>query len=104
MLVPAGPRLSGSLDKAFGHFRRYTKQSLQEVLTEAGFAINLVRYMNLPGIITWYIAGKILRKRTLTRTNIVLYDRWIVPVVARLESVLPPPRGQSLLAIATVAR
>lgn len=39
LLVPALPGLFGSLDEAFGHWRRYRKAELKEKVTEAGFRI-----------------------------------------------------------------
>src|SRR5438067_1300913 len=48
--VPAGPRLFGTLDAAFGHHRRYTQRSLGSSLATAGFTVRLLRYMNVPGV------------------------------------------------------
>jgi SAM-dependent methyltransferase len=99
ILVPAGPRLFGSLDRAFGHYRRYTASSLTDSLQGSGFTITSLQYFNLPGVISWFIAGKVLRKTTLSRRDVQLYDRWIVPWISALESVWVPPFGQSLIAI-----
>jgi hypothetical protein len=56
--------------------------------------------VNFPGILSWFVAGRVLRKRTLSASDVRLYDRWVVPWVSRIEKVIPPPSGQSLLAIA----
>jgi hypothetical protein len=61
--------------------------------------VESLRYLNLPGIVTWFIAEKVLRKTTLSRRDVQLYDRWVVPWLAALESLVPPPFGQSLVAI-----
>lgn len=100
LFVPAGPGLFGTLDRAFGHYRRYTTSTLARVLEAAGFALKSLRYFNLPGVVTWFIAGRVLRKTTLLPRDVQFYDRWVVPWLAGLESLAAPPLGQSLVAIA----
>jgi hypothetical protein len=51
-------------------------------------------------MLSWFIAGKVLQKTTLSRRDVRVYDRWIVPWISALESVWAPPIGQSLVAIA----
>jgi len=102
LFVPALPMLYGSLDKAFGHVRRYTKAGLRSRLEKQGFQVVCVRYFNLPGIVTWFVAGKVFNRKSLNARDVRLYDRWIMSWVGRLEQTCNPPIGQSLLAIATV--
>jgi SAM-dependent methyltransferase len=99
LFVPALPRLYGSLDREFGHFRRYLKPGLAAQMDAAGFHVELLRYMNFPGILSWFVSGRILRRKTIPPSNVKFYDRVIVPIVRRLESIVSPPLGQSLLAI-----
>lgn len=101
LFVPALPVLFGTLDEAFGHARRYTLPELRARLTDAGFSVELLRYTNFVGILSWFVAGRVLRKRTLRPRDVRLYDRWVVPWMSRLERVWTPPAGQSLIAIAT---
>ncbi|HEX6750517.1 MAG TPA: class I SAM-dependent methyltransferase [Longimicrobium sp.] len=100
LFVPALPALFGSLDRAFDHFRRYTKPVLRGRLEEAGLEPVDVRYMNLPGVAAWWLAGKVLRRTTVKASDARTYDRWVVPWVRAVESRISPPLGQSLLAVA----
>jgi len=100
LFVPAGPGIFGSLDEAFGHYRRYTLEGLRSVLTGAGLEVEELRYTNLPGVVAWWFTGKVLRRRTVTARAARIYDRVMIPWLRRLESVWSPPRGQNLLAIA----
>jgi SAM-dependent methyltransferase len=100
LFVPALPALFGSLDRAFDHFRRYTRPVLRARLKGAGLRPVDVRYMNLPGVAAWWLTGKVLRKTTVSARDARLYDRWVVPWVRAVESRVAPPLGQSLLAIA----
>jgi SAM-dependent methyltransferase len=100
LLVPALPALYGSLDAAFEHYRRYTRSELAASLRDAGFKIETLHYLNFVGVAAWFAAGRVLRRRTLGRTQVRFYDRWVIPWLRRIESRVHPPIGQSLLAIA----
>jgi SAM-dependent methyltransferase len=100
LLVPAFSWMYGSLDEAFGHYRRYNKASLTQKLQGAGFRILRVAYLNVPGLIAWFLTGRVLRRKTLKSRYVRLYDRWIIPWLARMEGRWEPPFGQSLIAVA----
>jgi SAM-dependent methyltransferase len=100
LFVPALPGIYGALDRAFDHYRRYTKPELAQKLNDAGFHLEQLRYMNLPGVAAWYLAGRILRQTTLRPGSVRFYDRWVVPWWSKLEEKWAPPVGQSLLAVA----
>jgi SAM-dependent methyltransferase len=100
LLVPALPRIYGSLDRAFGHYRRYTKTSLVSKLQVAGFGIIRLAYVNLLGIAGWFFTGKVLRRMTLESRYVRWYDQWVIPWLSRLEERWEPPCGQSLIVIA----
>jgi SAM-dependent methyltransferase len=99
LLAPALPSLYGSLDEAFGHVRRYTKHVLASKMGRAGFHIERLHYLNLPGVISWFMAGKIFRWRTLQPKSVRTYDRWVVPWISRIERYWKPGIGQSLVAV-----
>jgi SAM-dependent methyltransferase len=100
LLVPAVPAIFGSLDRAFDHFRRYTRSGLRSSLVTAGFEIDSLHYLNMIGVAAWFVSGRVMHRTTLGRGQVRFYDRWIIPLVRRLESVIPAPIGQSVLAIA----
>jgi 2-polyprenyl-3-methyl-5-hydroxy-6-metoxy-1,4-benzoquinol methylase len=100
LLVPALPVLYGSLDKAFDHYRRYTRAELRRALRETGFEIEKLYYLNFVGVAAWFAAGRLLGRTTLGRSQVRFYDRWVIPWLRRLESLVHPPLGQSLLAVA----
>jgi len=100
IFVPALPCLFGTLDAHFGHHRRYTKPSLRQRVLKAGLRLVRLRYYNSPGVVTWFLAGRVLKRRTLGPRDVGCYDRWMVPWISRLERWCEPPVGQSLIAIA----
>ena len=100
LFVPALPWLFGSLDEAFEHHRRYTVESVRALLARAGLRTLALRYMNVAGVLPWLVAGRLLRRRTLDPTLVALYDRFVTPLVRRVERRWSPPLGQSVLAVA----
>jgi SAM-dependent methyltransferase len=99
VFVPALPGLYGSMDRTYGHYRRYTKTGLVKAVSAAGFNVAYCRYMNLLGILGWWLNGKVLRRKVVPRGQILLYDR-IVRFVMLVEKWLPKPIGLSLYCVA----
>jgi SAM-dependent methyltransferase len=97
LLVPALPALYGSLDRALGHFRRYTPGELRHIFTAAGFRMRHIEYFNLAGVPGWWFTGRVLR-RTLIPTGALRWYDALVPLF-RLERFLPWRVGQSLIAV-----
>jgi SAM-dependent methyltransferase len=105
LFVPAHPALYGTPDLLAGHFRRYGRRRLTRLLRASGFAVRRAYYFNGLGALPYLINARLLRPKTLAGpvdTQIVLFDRWVVPLLRPLEAVIPMPFGQSLIAVAEV--
>lgn len=84
LLVPSHQWLYNGLDRQAGHFRRYTRSTLQETAVKAGWQPVGCRYVNAPGIPGWLLAGAVSRycspreQLDANSTNLLvrLYDRW----------------------------
>lgn len=100
LFVPALPAIFGTLDVAFEHHRRYTSGTLRRVIEGGGWKPVRISYMNLPGVAAWFTAGRILRKTSIAARDAKAYDRLVVPWLSRLESIIEPPVGSNLLAVA----
>jgi SAM-dependent methyltransferase len=101
LFVPARPEIYAPIDRDFGHFRRYTRPQLRARLQQAGFHILRMYYFNSAGYFAWWFNFCVLKKRLFEKEKVKLYDRLIFPCVHFLEcSLLRPPFGQSLLAVA----
>jgi SAM-dependent methyltransferase len=97
LLVPAFPGLYGSLDRALGHYRRYTRALLRARYRATGFHMRHLEYFNLAGMPGWWVTGRILRRTLIPTGSLALYDK-LVPLF-RWERFLPFRVGQSLIAI-----
>ena len=97
LIVPALPALYGTIDRAIGQHRRYTRTELVRKLRGAGLAVEHVSYFNVLGVAGWFLNARILGRRTVPGLQARLNDR-LVPLL-RLERRLSPPIGMSLLAV-----
>ena len=101
LFVPAMPSLYGSLDYKSGHYRRYTADQLRTVLHGAGYVDIDVRYLDVLGIIPYWLMYRVMNVGRLDRVSSTGYDRVIVPLSRAVQWVLPrPARGKNLVATA----
>jgi len=90
VLVPSGPSLYGTLDEVLGHCRRYTEAQLIDVAKHAGFSVDTVLKFNRPGVLAWWLNGKVLKRRTFGTGQIRLLNI-ATPVFRRMDSWVPLP-------------
>lgn len=99
LLIPAHALLFGTLDKELGHYRRYSKVEVVTRLEKVGFRTKNVRHLNPLGMIGWFINSRILKKRIVSKRQVLLFDILARPFLL-LEKALVFPFGLSLLVIA----
>jgi SAM-dependent methyltransferase len=98
LLVPAHRFLYGAFDRALGHFRRYEKHELAGKLEKTGFAVLEMKFFSLVAALPWLINGRLL-KRDFIPTGQANLANLLVPLL-KLERLIGPPCGLSLIAIA----
>lgn len=102
ILVPALPCLYGTLDACVGHQRRYTQETLKTKMQSSGFNIEDWRYMNIFGVLTWFLAGRVLKQKKFSEKKCYQLDK-IVPLLRRVERGFHLPWGQSLMMVGRIA-
>lgn len=55
--------------------------------------------MNAPGLLAWLVAMKWFKREPCEGVLLRAWDRFVVPVARRAETLKSPPSGQSLLAV-----
>lgn len=100
IFVPALQGLFSEFDESIGHFRRYSKKSITDLANKAGLEVVKVRYMDIIGILPWWISFKIMKRKKLTPGLVGVYDTYGVPVIQLLESVIKAPVGKNVLLVA----
>ncbi|HWE50129.1 MAG TPA: class I SAM-dependent methyltransferase [Bryobacteraceae bacterium] len=102
LIVPAFQALHGPIDRNLGHHRRYSRESISRMAADSGLHVRKMHYINFPGFFGWWMNAHILRREAQSAAQIEVFDRWIVPVISRVESVVHPPFGQSLFCVLEV--
>lgn len=97
--VPALPWLFSPLDHAVGHFRRYDKRRLHRLFESHHFEVVKAIYMDMAGILPWYLFNVLGRSRAINARLAQLYDRWCVPATKFVERRCGAPLGKNLLII-----
>lgn len=100
IFVPALQWLYGSFDRLIEHRRRYSRAELEEKCTRAGFRVTFSRYFDFAGIAPWWVKYRLLKSDTMESGAVQLYDRWIVPINRRIESIVAPPIGKNVILVA----
>jgi SAM-dependent methyltransferase len=103
VFVPAFPFAAGRFDRMIGHYRRYTKQTIAEAYAAAGIRLDVVRYVNAPGLLAWFVSVRLMRQVPREGLPLRLWDRFVIPVARVAERRSAPPFGQSLLAVGHTA-
>jgi len=99
LFVPALSWLYSDFDKDIGHFRRYHKKALKDLLQRSRFEIQELKYMDMAGILGWYAFYRLLGKK-MRAGEVRFYDKYFVPVLKTAEKLITPPLGKNLLAVA----
>ena len=98
LLVPAHPALTGAVDAAVGHERRYTRSGLAAAACSAQLTVRELRHVNPVGALGWLVSSRLLRVDDVPAGPLALYDR-LVPAL-RLLDALRLPFGLSLWCVA----
>jgi SAM-dependent methyltransferase len=99
VLVPAGPWAFGRTDERLGHYRRYDKRSARELFSRLGLGMEFLRYYNFIGIWGWWWNARFAGRENQSDAQIRFFDKFLVPVISRVEKFLRPPVGQSILMV-----
>ena len=100
IFVPALMSLYGEFDRKIGHFRRYTKQEVEEKCQSAGFKVLKSKYFDFAGIIPWFVKYKMLKSDSLDSGAVTLYDKMAIPFVRGMEKFINVPVGKNVLLVA----
>jgi phospholipid N-methyltransferase len=99
VFVPALAWLYSKFDRDVGHFRRYSRDGLERVVSRAGFEIVESRYFDVAGVLPWYLYFTLLG-RGMAKGSVSLYDRFVIPPMRVLEGWMAPPVGKNVLLVA----
>src|SRR5262249_32497179 len=78
LIVPAIKALYGSIDRNIHHFRRYSRDEIEEKLRTAGLDVEHLSYFNMLGVPGWWLNAVVLRREAVPGFQAKVND-WLVP-------------------------
>ena len=102
LLVPAHQKLFCNFDISGGHFRRYSKKSLNAFVLPTNIRLLSQYYFNIFGAIGYWLVYKIMKKEPLInpKGELSFFDKLVVPI-SRFFLPVKVPFGISLISIFT---
>lgn len=99
-LVPSHQSLYTNFDSAAGHFRRYSKDMMNQLPLQDNVSIIKQYYFNMVGALGYWAVYKLLKSGNIndTESEIGMFDKYIVPF-SRKFLPLEAPFGISLISI-----
>jgi hypothetical protein len=97
--VPAFEWLYGTMDRALGHHRRYSRELLSRRLLDCGFRSPRVWYFNAASIPGWWLNGAFLRRTIPPASQLSAFET-LLPLLKGLDRVTSRWAGLSLFAVA----
>jgi 2-polyprenyl-3-methyl-5-hydroxy-6-metoxy-1,4-benzoquinol methylase len=97
ILTPAYSFLYSTLDKALGHYRRYTRSRLSSQLQVNNLVPKKSFYFNALGIVAWFY-GKVLRLKTIPATEMGLFNK-ATPLAKLIDKIMFRKIGLSVLIV-----
>ena len=98
VLSPAFQQLFSEFDRSVGHYRRYTRASLAEVMPASLRRVRL-RYLDSVGFLASLSNRALLRQALPSRRQIAVWDRVMIPASRVLDPLLARSFGRSVLAV-----
>lgn len=102
VLVPANPKDYSAFDKSVGHFRRYTRQSLLQ-LVQPPLTLDWCRYLDSVGSLASKTNKLLLQQSLPSQKQVKVWDRLLVPASRLFDKASGYRFGKSLLLVAKKA-
>jgi hypothetical protein len=101
LFVPAFESIWTALDDRIGHRRRYTQESLAEVVRRSGFRVEYACYVDSIGFLLALLFRLVGSKDgSLNRTHLVVFDRVIFPVSRVMDLICRRFFGKNVFLVA----
>lgn len=99
LLVPAHPFLYNCIDTSVGHYRRYTRASMLEKISQTPFTMERLFSFNFLAMFAWYWHGTLRKRSVLSGGSMKVFNA-LVPFLRHVEKHFLRQRiGISLIAV-----
>lgn len=100
--VPAFEVLFSQMDAHVGHFRRYRRKSMAQLVSSAGFTVSIARYADSLGFIATLVYKLIGdRSGSVSAGSVAFYDSVVFPVSRVVDFLTFGSFGKNLMIVAT---
>jgi hypothetical protein len=99
IVVPANPKDFSPFDEQIGHFRRYDKGMLINVLPD-GLKVVLLKHLDVCGSMSSKVNKLLLKQSYPSKGQILFWDRFLVPISKICDQLTYFRWGKSLVLIA----
>jgi len=96
---PAMQVLYSDYDNSIGHFRRYVLEEMINKVKQSGFEVVEAHYFDFVGSFLWYLKYKILKSSGLTSNSLSVYDKFVIPILRKIEPSKILPFGKNIVVI-----
>lgn len=87
ILVPARMELYSEMDKKVGHYRRYNKQELIDLLERANFEVIEYKYFDFVGYVLSLLYKMIDNSGNINPSTLKIYDKYLFPVSVLIDKL-----------------
>lgn len=94
--VPAHPMLYSPFDKRIGHFRRYTRRSLTELVNPLEFDLLQIRFHDPLGFFAALVYKVFSRASHVPRGPLLFFDRFVFPLSVVMERATGSRFGKNI--------
>ena len=95
--VPQGKERFGPLDQERGRRHRFSATEISDLLTQAGFRVEMLTDFNRLSVPGWWLNNKVLHRKSFSRLQLKFFDT-VLPLLRRIDG-LWPWKGLSLIAV-----
>jgi glycosyltransferase involved in cell wall biosynthesis len=88
LLVPHSRSLMSPMDVSLGHYRRYERAELANLVNQAGFDVVDLFGFNRLGGLGWFVVNRLLGRKSHSAAQLRWFDR-LMPIVKICEYLLP---------------
>ena len=98
ILVPAYQWLYNRFDEELYHYKRYSKKRLCSLFQANDIAVKHSFYFNAFGILGWFVSGKLMKKKTIPKSQMNFYNK-IIPRAKLIDKILFQQIGLSVIVV-----
>ncbi|HEX2533100.1 MAG TPA: class I SAM-dependent methyltransferase [Chitinophagaceae bacterium] len=99
VLSPAYQGLYNAFDKAIGHHRRYSRQTLRAAAALPGLREQSLFYLESMGVLLLLVNKALMRKSYPSRAQVRFWDRVVVPLSRIIDPLLGYSFGKTIVGV-----